>query len=82
MVQRLRRAGVRFSLDDFGTGYSSLNYLRRFSVDRIKIAQEFISELTTSQEAVSIVKLILGLSRNFGNEVLAEGVETWPSSIC
>ena len=36
MIQRLRRAGIRFSLDDFGTGYSSLNYLRRFSIDRIK----------------------------------------------
>jgi diguanylate cyclase (GGDEF)-like protein len=76
MIQRMRQAGIRFSLDDFGTGYSSLNYLRRFSIDRIKIAQEFISELATSAEAASIVKLILGLSRDFGKEVIAEGVET------
>ncbi len=75
-IQRLRRAGVRFSLDDFGTGYSSLNYLRRFSVDRIKIAREFVSELTTSVKAASIVKSIVGLSRDFGTEVIAEGVET------
>jgi diguanylate cyclase (GGDEF)-like protein/PAS domain S-box-containing protein len=76
MIQRMREAGIRFSLDDFGTGYSSLNYLRRFSIDRIKIAHEFISELATSAEAASIVKLILGLSRSFGKEVIAEGVET------
>jgi diguanylate cyclase (GGDEF)-like protein/PAS domain S-box-containing protein len=76
VIERLRRAGVRFALDDFGTGYSSLSYLRRFSVDRIKIAHEFISDLTTSNEAVSIVKLILGLSRDFGSRVIAEGVET------
>ena len=76
MIQRLRRAGVRFSLDDFGTGYSSLNYLRQFAVDRIKIAQQFISEVATSAEAASIVKMILGLSRDFDNEVIAEGVET------
>jgi diguanylate cyclase (GGDEF)-like protein/PAS domain S-box-containing protein len=76
VVRRLRATGVRFSLDDFGTGYSSLSYLRRFSIDRIKIAQEFISDLTTSTEATSIVKLILGLGRDFGNEVIAEGVET------
>jgi diguanylate cyclase (GGDEF)-like protein/PAS domain S-box-containing protein len=76
VIERLRRAGVRFSLDDFGTGYSSLSYLRRFSVDRIKIAQEFIAELATSTEAASIVKLILGLSRDFGSRVIAEGVET------
>jgi len=76
VVQRLRAAGVRFSLDDFGTGYSSLNYLRRFSVDRIKIAQEFICDMVISEEAAAIVKLILGLGKNFGNEVIAEGVET------
>jgi len=76
VIKRLRSAGVRFSLDDFGTGYSSLSYLRRFSIDRIKIAQDFIADLATSREAASIVKLILGLSRDFGNEVIAEGVET------
>jgi EAL domain-containing protein (putative c-di-GMP-specific phosphodiesterase class I) len=67
---------VRISLDDFGTGYSSLSYLRRFSIDRIKIAREFVSELATSTESVSIVKLIVGLARDLGNEVIAEGVET------
>jgi len=76
MVQRMRDAGIRFSLDDFGTGYSSLNYLRRFTVDRIKIAQEFVSEISTSVEAATLVKSILGLSRDFGTEVIAEGVET------
>jgi diguanylate cyclase (GGDEF)-like protein/PAS domain S-box-containing protein len=76
MIQRLRGAGVRFSLDDFGTGYSSLNYLRRFPVDRIKIAREFVADLASSADAATIVKLILDLSRHFGNKVIAEGVET------
>lgn len=76
VIRRLRSAGVRFSLDDFGTGYSSLNYLRRFSVDRIKIAREFVAELGTSREAAAIVKLVLGLSQDCGSEVIAEGVET------
>jgi predicted signal transduction protein with EAL and GGDEF domain len=76
MMERLRRAGVKFSLDDFGTGYSSLNYLRRFPVDRIKIAQELISVIGTSAEPASILKLILDFSRVFGNEAIAEGVET------
>ena len=76
MIQRLRCRGVKISLDDFGTGYSALNYLRLFSVDQIKIAQEFTSALVTSAEAASIVKLIIDISRVFGNEVTAEGVET------
>ena len=45
LLLRLRNAGLRIAIDDFGTGYSSLDYLRRFPVDRIKIAQNFISEL-------------------------------------
>ena len=76
MIYRLRGGGVKISLDDFGTGYLSLNYLRRFPVDQIKIAQEFISSLATSAEAASIVKLIIDFSRVFGSVVTAEGVET------
>jgi predicted signal transduction protein with EAL and GGDEF domain len=75
-IQRLRRLGVRFSLDDFGTGYSALNYLRRFPIDRIKIAREFVSEMASGTEAASIVRLILGLSRDIGSKAIAEGVET------
>jgi diguanylate cyclase (GGDEF)-like protein/PAS domain S-box-containing protein len=75
-IQRLRDAGVRFALDDFGTGYSSLNYLRRFSVDRIKIAREFIADVAVSGDAAAIVKCILNLARDLGKGVIAEGVET------
>ena len=66
MIHRLRCRGVKISLDDFGTGYSALNYLRRFSVDQIKIAREFTSAVVTSAEAASIVKLIIDFSRVFG----------------
>ena len=76
VMQRLRRAGVKFSLDDFGTGYSALSYLRRIPIDKIKIAHEFIAEIATCAGTASIIKLILGLSRDFGSEVIAEGVET------
>ena len=76
MIQRLRAAGIRFALDDFGTGYSSLNYLRLFTIDRIKIAQEFVADLTSNSDAAEIVKCILNLARVLGNEIIAEGVET------
>jgi diguanylate cyclase (GGDEF)-like protein/PAS domain S-box-containing protein len=76
MIQRLRGVGVRFSLDDFGTGCSSLSYLRRFAVDRIKIAREFVAELATSNQTTAIVSHIIRLARDLGNQVIAEGVET------
>ncbi|MEJ0023322.1 MAG: EAL domain-containing protein [Alphaproteobacteria bacterium] len=76
MLLRLRRAGVRISLDDFGASHSSLSFLSRFGVDRIKISQDFIAQLATSAESAIIVKTILGLSRDLGNDAIAKGVET------
>lgn len=75
VLGRLRASGVRLSLDDFGTGYSSLDYLRRFPVDRIKIAQDFVSQLASEGSAV-IVKATIGLARELGIAVIAEGVDS------
>lgn len=68
--------GVRFSLDDFGTGYSSLRYLRAFPVQKLKIAGEFVRDVTSNPEAASIVEAVIGLGHMLGLKVVAEEVET------
>ena len=73
---RLRTTGVTIAIDDFGTGYSSLEYLRRFPVERIKIAQVFVQELETKHDDAAIVRATIGLARELGVNVIAEGVET------
>ena len=73
---RLRKAGHRIAIDDFGTGYSSLQYLGRFPVDRIKIAQNFITGLTSNSSAAVIVKAAIGLAHQLNLDVVVEGVET------
>lgn len=75
-LRRLQDRGVRIAIDDFGTGYSSLDYLRCFPVDRIKIAQNFVSDLETGQGDRAIVRAALGLARELGLGVVAEGIET------
>jgi len=75
-LARLRESGVTIAIDDFGTGYSSLGYLRRFPVDRIKIAQEFVKDLTTMPGQAAIAKATIGLAHDLGIAVIAEGVET------
>ena len=71
-LKKLHDMGFQLSIDDFGTGYSSLNYLRRFSIDKIKIDQSFVKD----ENAGNIVATIINLARNLKLKVIAEGVET------
>ena len=73
---KLRRHGIGIALDDFGTGYSSLTHLRQLPVDRIKIDQSFIAEMTERADCVAIVSTIIALGNTLGIKVTAEGVET------
>ena len=72
----LRRLGVRIAIDDFGTGYSGLAYLRKLSVDLIKIDQSFVAEIVTDATASSVLLAIVQLAHVLGFEVIAEGAET------
>jgi EAL domain-containing protein (putative c-di-GMP-specific phosphodiesterase class I) len=76
LLLRLRKLGHRIAIDDFGTGYSSLDYLRRFPVDRIKIARNFIADIGIVLGDDAIVRAALGLARELGIEVVVEGVES------
>ena len=76
VLAALRNRGITIAIDDFGTGYSSLAYLRRFPVDRIKLAQEFIADLVTDSNDAVIVQAAIGLARTLGADMIAEGIET------
>jgi EAL domain-containing protein (putative c-di-GMP-specific phosphodiesterase class I) len=76
ILEELSRMGVVVSIDDFGTGYSSMSYLRRFPIDKLKIDQSFIKDLTTHSDATSIVTAIISLAHSLRLKVVAEGVET------
>jgi EAL domain-containing protein (putative c-di-GMP-specific phosphodiesterase class I) len=71
----LRDLGVRIAVDDFGTGYSSLGYLRRFQVDILKIAREFVAPSEAGPEAWVFAHAIVALGRTLGLRIIAEGIE-------
>ena len=75
-MQELKKMGVGLSLDDFGTGYSSLSYIHHYPVDRIKIDQSFVRNMTEHAASAALVRSILALAGNLGLTTIAEGVET------
>jgi EAL domain-containing protein (putative c-di-GMP-specific phosphodiesterase class I) len=74
-LQALRQLGIRIAIDDFGTGYSSLGYLRRFQVDILKIAREFVGAADGGSDDWAFAHAIVALGRTLGLRIVAEGVE-------
>lgn len=71
----LNDIGVSISIDDFGTGYSSLSYIRKYNINRLKIAKELIDHIAYDENALLIVQTIIMMSRGMNLKTISEGVE-------
>ena len=74
-MQQIKARGFNISLDDFGMGHSSLLYLKRCSVDEVKIDRAFVDGLVNSEEDRVIVKAIVALADALSLCLVGEGVE-------
>lgn len=71
----MHEIGVCTSIDDFGTGYSSLSYIKRFNIDRLKIAKELIDNIGNDVDSLLIVQAIVMMAKGMQLKTIAEGVE-------
>lgn len=75
VLKQCREQGMEVSIDDFGTGYSSLSYLHCYPISTLKIDKSFISNMTSDDGALGLVRSIMSISDNLGLSIIAEGVE-------
>ncbi len=82
VLSELRDLGIRLFVDDFGTGYSSLAYLRRFSMDALKIDRSFVAGLGQDTPDQALVRAVIEMANALDLLVVAEGVETRAQRDC
>jgi diguanylate cyclase (GGDEF)-like protein len=74
-VQHLVSLGCNFALDDFGTGFASFTYLKLLPVRYLKIDIDFVRDVARSKRDMFVVRAIVALAGDFGQQTIAEGVE-------
>jgi diguanylate cyclase (GGDEF)-like protein len=70
----LRSLGTRVHLDDFGSGNSPIGYLQRLPLDGVKIDHTLVNRMDRDEKALRLVRSVVGLAREFGLDVVAEGI--------
>ena len=74
-VEQLRALGVRFAFDDVGVAYSHLPFIDRLRPSFLKISQEFGTAFERDSTKLKLVINIQSLARDFGCELILEGIE-------
>jgi EAL domain-containing protein (putative c-di-GMP-specific phosphodiesterase class I) len=72
----LRRRGFSFALDDVGMAYSHLTHIEQIRPAYLKVSQDFGTDFETEATRTKIVRNILSLARDFGCELILEGIES------
>ena len=72
----LREAGIKVCIDDFGAGATSYDYLRRLSVDAVKIDGGIVRDIQTDSRSRTMLCSIVELCRSMKLETIAEMIET------
>jgi PAS domain S-box-containing protein len=75
-AEHMASIGCTFALDDFGTGYGAFTYLKLLPISYLKIDREFVHDVAENRASRHVVQAMVSLARGFGQQTIAEGVES------
>jgi EAL domain-containing protein (putative c-di-GMP-specific phosphodiesterase class I) len=75
-VSKLKQLGFLIAIDDFGSGLASYEYIKRFSVDLIKLDGQFVHELSKYPIHQAMVQATVKIARSMNLQVCAEFVDS------
>ena len=74
MVDQLKAIGVNISIDNFSGSYESLRYLRRTSIQQVKIDCALLNNEQHDQSEKTIVNALINLIRKMDIPIVAVGI--------
>lgn len=77
-VESLKRMGYRIAVDDLGAGYAGLTSFAQLEPNIVKLDMSLVRNLHEAPTKRKLIQSIVGLCRDLGIAVVAEGVETAP----
>ena len=75
-LMALHTQGVNIAIDDFGVGYSNLQQLSTLPISFLKIDKSLVTGVHDDPKGMTILKAALGIGKNLGLKIIAEGVES------
>ncbi len=75
-VAQLRALGYRIAVDDLGAGYAGLTSFAHLEPEVVKVDMSLIRGIDLSPMKQKLLGSIVGLCRDLGIEIIAEGIET------
>jgi diguanylate cyclase (GGDEF)-like protein len=74
-MNAIHSMGVQFALDDFGSGLSSFGYLKKLSIDYLKIDGSLVKDIVSSRLDQTMVSSIADIAKVLNVKTIGEYVE-------
>jgi EAL domain-containing protein (putative c-di-GMP-specific phosphodiesterase class I) len=75
VLRQYKEYGFKTAIDDFGAGHSGLGLLADFQPDIIKLDMALVRNVHQDRVRQAIVRGVVGLCKELGITVIAEGIE-------